>query len=319
MVGVLYGEGGELSSAAGPAYSLGGIMRILVAAIVAILGFQDPRPWRIVFQSWRPREFVEFKSVSEDGSGLRDEESEPTPFGWSPDRRRRLFVLWNEGVGQVCVFDTDSKTEIPLTEGKANKQSPCWTGDGKQIVFASNEGGSVQIWIMDADGRNPKRLTNHPDGATQPRVLGKRIAYLQQHAQPREKLPPSTLRTMDLTGADSRVLIEKSGILGHEWNPSGDRLACSLIQELRIIDAASGKTVRSFSLEEIHKGLHAHAAYGVLWRPDGEAIACTIGFLGGRMAGAGDFGDNKLFILPMNGKPAIVDAGGSALPWQWTR
>jgi hypothetical protein len=163
-------------------------------------------------------------------------------------------------------------------------------------------------------------LTDHPDGATRPicAPTGDQIAYLEEHPS-REKLPPVTLRTTDLSGRDSKTVLEKTQLLQHSWSPKGDRLAVSLVQELRILEMPSGKTVKTFKLGDISKELYAHAAHGVLWRPDGGALACSIGFLGGRMEGAVDFGDDKLFIFPMNGKPAIVEAGGSVFLWRWTR
>jgi hypothetical protein len=133
------------------------------------------------------------------------------------------------------------------------------------------------------------------------------------------KLPPSTLRIMDLAGRDSKALIEKTQMLGQAWSPKGDRIACSLVQELRILEVPSGKTVKSFKFQDIHKDLYAHAAYGLLWRPDGGAIACTIQFLGGRMVGAKVYGDDQIFVLPFEGKPAIIEAGGPAGPVRWSK
>ncbi|HKS16231.1 MAG TPA: hypothetical protein VJU16_02910, partial [Planctomycetota bacterium] len=133
------------------------------------------------------------------------------------------------------------------------------------------------------------------------------------------KLPPATLRTMDLAGGDKKVLIEKTQILGHSWSPKGDRLAVSLVQELRILEIPSGKAVRSFKFEEIHKDLYAHAAYGLIWRPDGGAIACTIPFLGGRMEGTEIFGDKQVFILPFEGKPVVIETDGTVGPVRWVR
>jgi hypothetical protein len=40
---------------------------------------------------------------------------------------------------------------------------PSWSPDGGQIVFCSNrETGHSQIWVMDADGSNPRNLSNDP-------------------------------------------------------------------------------------------------------------------------------------------------------------
>src|SRR5688572_25550351 len=96
-------------------------------------------------------------------------------------------------------------------------------------------------------------------------------------------------------------------------------LACSIVGELRILEMPAGKTVRNFAHNEIHKQLVSHAAQGLLWRPDGGAIACTMKYFGSGMLGSKVYGDNLLFILPFEGNPVTHNAGGPAAPVQWTR
>ncbi|MBM3239583.1 hypothetical protein FJZ31_25125, partial [Candidatus Poribacteria bacterium] len=40
--------------------------------------------------------------------------------------------------------------------------TPSWSPDGKKIAFASYRDGNGEIYVMNADGTNPIRLTNHP-------------------------------------------------------------------------------------------------------------------------------------------------------------
>jgi serine/threonine protein kinase len=47
-----------------------------------------------------------------------------------------------------------------LVASTGNDASPQLSPDGRSIVFASNRVGTFEIWIADADGRNPTRLTN---------------------------------------------------------------------------------------------------------------------------------------------------------------
>lgn len=281
-------------------------LALLMMVAAAITG-QDAGRWRLVV-----KQDERLFSVREDGSDRRDEAA------LAPDGKRRLYISIEGGDAEIWVSDPDGKNPRKLTDNKAIDNFPCWTPDGKRIVFASTRTGTWQVWIMDADGANPVQLTRHEDGARDPQVspAGDRIAYLELHPEP-TKLPPCTLRTMNFSGGDSKVLIEKTQILDHSWSPAGDRLACSLVQKLQILEMPSGKAAKSFDVAEIHKDLYAHSAFGMLWRPDGGAVACTITFLGGRRAGTKIFGDDQVFILPMEGKPVVIEAGERAGPVRW--
>ena len=45
-----------------------------------------------------------------------------------------------------------------LTDHSANYRSPSWSPDGQHIVFDSNRRGKADIYVMGADGSNPRRL-----------------------------------------------------------------------------------------------------------------------------------------------------------------
>src|ERR1039458_619142 len=69
---------------------------------------------------------------------------------------------------------------VRLTSNIAEDSQPDVAPDGKSIVFVSNrDGGKGEIYVMDADGRNPRNLTNHPANDDSPAWSpdGKRIAF----------------------------------------------------------------------------------------------------------------------------------------------
>jgi WD40 repeat protein len=49
-----------------------------------------------------------------------------------------------------------------LTEGPGNDDEPAWSPDGKQIAFQSDRSGSLDVWVVPADGGQPRRLTDSP-------------------------------------------------------------------------------------------------------------------------------------------------------------
>ncbi len=61
---------------------------------------------------------------------------------------------------------------VPVTGGQARQITsnpaydsyPMWSPDGKELVFASDRQGALNLFIVDAQGGTPKRLTTHSSG-----------------------------------------------------------------------------------------------------------------------------------------------------------
>jgi Tol biopolymer transport system component len=56
--------------------------------------------------------------------------------------------------------DGSQMRRLTTTEGYDAEGS--FSADGKQIVFCSNRDGNLELYIMDADGKNARKLTNAP-------------------------------------------------------------------------------------------------------------------------------------------------------------
>ncbi len=71
-----------------------------------------------------------------------------------------------------------------LTSGGQNAEA-YWSPDGKQLVFQSTRDGAQcdQIYVMDADGKNVKRLSNGTGATTCGYFLpdGKHVLYASTH------------------------------------------------------------------------------------------------------------------------------------------
>ncbi len=89
-----------------------------------------------------------------------------------------------------------------------------WTRDGK-IIFVSSEGGAQNIWRMDADGSNPKPLTqDFTHGKSHPSLSlgGDSLTYLGREVDPATKqfIPGNTFFEMNSNGENIRQVVKNS-------------------------------------------------------------------------------------------------------------
>lgn len=122
----------------------------------------------------------------------------------SPDGKHIVYqvgyysVKQNKGHQVICVMDANGKNIRQLTLTSKNETDPVWTKDGESIAFLSDG----QIWTMDINGENRKRLTNSkvdiegfkfsPDGKKV--ILIKQIPFHESIKQNPKDLPKASGR-----------------------------------------------------------------------------------------------------------------------------
>ena len=77
----------------------------------------------------------------------------------SPDGRTLVFDL----LGDIYSLPIAGGKAAALTSGPAYDTHPRFSPDGKTIAFTSDRGGIENLWLMDADGKNPRALTSEKD------------------------------------------------------------------------------------------------------------------------------------------------------------
>lgn len=106
---------------------------------------------------------------------------------WSPDGRRLALVAHAPGdFGRLMVLDADTGKLRPVARAaRGGDSAPCWTPDGKAIVYVSDRSGMTNLYAIDVATGVERQLTNTYRGAETPSVApdGSAIYYATYQAK----------------------------------------------------------------------------------------------------------------------------------------
>ena len=193
----------------------------------------SPDGRRIAFFSNRDGQYEPFV-MNADGSEVRKLAASPDPvtwLTWSPDGSRVLFVGQSPRANRI--FSAPADGNGPATEAvpQAGSQStPAFSSDGETLAYSAVLPGEDRpsVWLADADGQNPRRLTSNtePEKAPQFSPDGTKVLYLRS-VEGDEGGFVDLIVVRDLAGGEETVVSSTDSATARHpsWSPDGRFIA----------------------------------------------------------------------------------------------
>jgi hypothetical protein len=89
---------------------------------------------------------------------------------WSPNGDRFAFVVFARGENRLVVVDSDSGRRLHEfgVEGVGAMTHPAWSPDGRYLAFAGQSAGRSDLWLLEVETGEARRLTQDGYSALQP-------------------------------------------------------------------------------------------------------------------------------------------------------
>ncbi|MGH3033312.1 MAG: TolB family protein [Gaiellaceae bacterium] len=225
---------------------------------------------------------------------------------WAPDGRAIAFTaghFFADGLemGRIVRIPPSGGTQTPLSPPASSDLHPTWSPDGARIAFESIRDGNRDIYVMDADGSEITRLTEHPADDSEPAWSpdGTRIAFVSSRDGNAE------IYVMNANGrAETRLTTSPEADTSPDWRPPeqpamslalpsrpvASPARCQLEQPRRITFSlaghlrARGKVTSPTSFCPPDVSVRIQRRTGSRWRTIARVEANDFGLYGARLA-----------------------------------
>jgi WD40 repeat protein len=186
---------------------------------------------------------------------------------WSPDGR--LIAVAGAG-GDVFVLNTASALLTALTQHPARDWAPAWSPDGGRIAFASERDGRAELYLMNADGSSPVRVTDGAGFTGSPAWSpdGSRILF-----DCTIESGNADICAVNVDGSGLERLISEPAQDRHPaWSPDGRKIA---FDTERYATGTSEIAILNLDGTGVYRIAPGIAGEAPAWSPDGSRIAFT--------------------------------------------
>ncbi len=222
-------------------------------------------------------------TIDTDGTNLIELTRGDGP-SWAPDGTKIVFSFglgrWLGDVTDIYIMDANGANRVNLTRGRHKQNSmPAWSPDGTKIAFVSYRDHNHEIYVMNADGKNPKNLTLHLDDDTCPTWSpdGTKIAFWSR--QVAGEIPIlSDIFVMDADGANRTNLTQNPRASNRtpSWSPDGSKIAYAAVRNVNRADfwnsALDIFVMNADGTHPVRLTQDASLNWFPSWSPDGKRI-----------------------------------------------
>jgi len=198
----------------------------------------------------------------------------------SPDGSRVAFTSFAGSSVELAMYSMELGRLVSFPRYGGTNASPAWSPDGTKLAFSSSMRGDPEIFVAEASGASPKRLTAYKGPDISPVFnpkSGAQIAFVSG----RTGLPQ--IYVMDADGANVQRLTDGGYAVSPSWSPNGQFLAFSWNrnygpgapggQDIYIMDVATRQWVQL---------TRAGNNDSPSWSPDGRHIVFQANRKGGQ-------------------------------------
>lgn len=200
----------------------------------------------------------EIYMMDADGSNQRNLSNHPSNDylpDWSPDGKRIVFTSDRDHKSrEIYTMNADGSNVARLTSNEEFEEVPTWSTDGTKILFTrqirepgdTSHAANGEIFIMDADGKNEKRLTYKKgfDSGARFSPDGKRIAFYGPTEEKNFEIFIMNIDGSNITNLTNDALEDYSP----SWSPDGKWIAYSsgtpAQYDVWIIHVETGRKIR---------------------------------------------------------------------------
>jgi TolB protein len=225
---------------------------------------------------------------------------------WSPDARSIAYTSYRRGPGNIFISNIFQGTLEEVTKNAGENWLPAFSPDGNRICFSSTRGGtSAQVYVMNRDGSNVRRLTNDKWINTTPTwsPSGNQIAFVS------DRTGAPQIYTIDAEGLGqvTRITTSESYADRPAWSPPPFNAIVYTAKtgpgnDIKMIDMVTQKVTQLTFSEGTNES--------PTWAPNGRHLA----FMSTRS------GKSQIFTISRTGQDLrqITRVGNNAQP-NWSR